>query len=149
MDIVLGRRWRYTRENGKTFQRELLIFLAWMSRWEADHDERVNDGKQTEYHFFADSTWQCIQMMVLGHFVVIEVWCIQRRMEVNPRVMNTDPVEHHFGNLRQMIGGSHSGLNCMSASQGGAKGGLAKQANYAPVGNNKCAEEWGSNKVKH
>ena len=56
VDIVLGRRWRYTRENGKTFQRELLIFLAWMSRWKADHDERVNDGTRTEYHFFADST---------------------------------------------------------------------------------------------
>ena len=110
VDIVLGRRGRYTRENGKTFQRELLIFLAWMSRWKADHDERVGDGKRTEYLFFADSTWQCIQMMVLGHVVVIEVWCIKRGMEVNPKAMNTDPVEHHFGNLRQMIGRSYSGL---------------------------------------
>ena len=88
-------------------------------------------------------------MMVLGHVDVIEVWCIQCGMEVNPRVMNTDPVEHHFGNLCQTIGGLHSGLICMSASQGDAKGGLAKAANCNPVSNNKCAEEWGSNKVKY
>ena len=56
-DIVLGRKGCYTRENGKSTQMKLLGFLAWMYRWKADHDERVGDGKRTEYHFFADSTW--------------------------------------------------------------------------------------------
>ena len=149
VEIVLGRHGDYTPKSGKAFQKELLEFLAWMSQWKLDHEGRVRKGRRTEFHFFADDTWRCIQMMVLGHVVVIEVWCLQRRMKVNPKVMNTDPVEHHFGNLRQMIAGSHAGFTSVSASQADTKYGLAKTANYNVVENNKCADGWGISKVKH
>ena len=67
-----------------------------------------------------------MQMLILSHVVVIEYWCIGKGMNVNPRVLNTDPVEHHFGNCRQMVGGSQAGLNVMGFDQGDTTSGLVR-----------------------
>ena len=99
IDIMNGRdNEYYSPENGRAYQEELLDTLTWFSKWKNDHDERVKNGDRTEYNFFAAETWNCIQMMLLGHVVIIQYWCIGKRMNINPRVLNTDPVEHHFGN---------------------------------------------------
>ena len=141
VDIMNGRDEYYSEVNGRSIQEELLTTLSWLTVWKQDHDQRVEDGINTIYNFFAPETWNCMQMLILSHVVVIEYWCIGKGMKVNPRVLNTDPVEHHFGNCRQMVGGSHAGLNVMGFDQGDTKSGLVKAANYNNVGNNKNANK--------
>ena len=141
VDIMNGRDEYYTSVNGRSIQEELLITLTWLTVWKNDHDTRVEEGVNTIYNFFAPETWNCIQMLILSHVVIIEYWCIGKCMSINPRVLNTDPVEHHFGNCRQMVGGSHAGLTVMGFDQGDTKAGLAKAVNYHNVGNNKHADE--------
>ena len=62
-------------------------------------------------------------------------------MRVNPRKMNTDPCEKHFGNTRQCVGGSRSGLNTEQFQISDARAGMAERANFAAIGNNRCSED--------
>ena len=82
-----------------------------------------------------------MQMLILSHVDIIEYWCIGKGMSINPRVLKTDPVEHHFGNYCQMVGGSQASLTVMDSDQGDTKSGLAKAVNYHNTGNNKNADK--------
>ena len=148
VDIMNGRGEYYCRKNGRNMQEKLLDHLYWLSNWKLDHDARVEKGERDEYNFFADETWKCMQMLLLSHVVLIHYWCIERDMSINPHVLNTDPVEHHFGNCRQMVGGSTQGLTVQQIGFGDTKTGLAKSANYHNVGNNRLAGQHHQKKNK-
>ena len=72
---------------------------------------------------------------------MIQYYSIERGFTIDPRTLNTDPVEHHFGNCRQMVGGSTSGLTAAAFSQADRKANLAKLAGYNAVGNCRGANE--------
>ena len=139
---------QYTPENGRAIQEELLKLLTWLTNWHNDHEEAVKQGMRTEYNFFADETWKCMQMLLLGHVSLIQLYCINRGMTIDPRAINTDPVEHHFGNGRQMVGGSTNSMTTSAWGHSDAKSGLAKTANYSNVGNNRHAEDHFNSKIK-
>ncbi|EJK60144.1 hypothetical protein THAOC_19553 [Thalassiosira oceanica] len=131
----------YTPENGQERQRALLNILLWFQKWKDDHDERVKNKTRTEWNFFADETWKCIQMLIMSHVILIQWYCIERGMKLSPRRMNTDPVENHFGNCRSSVGGSTQSLTTAQWGAGDAKAGLAEAANFAAIGNSRRASE--------
>lgn len=137
VDIMNGRNYNYTPENGCAVQRELLTTLAWFTKWKNKHDKLVAAGKRNEYNFLAAETWSTIQMMILSHVVLIELYCIRKKMVINPHRINTDPCEHHFGNGRQSIGGSTNGMTTAAWGNADCKSGLAKASQYNAVGNNR------------
>jgi hypothetical protein len=50
--------------------------FAWFSRWKELHDKRVREKHATEYIFFADETWFCIKLLLLGHITVMHIYCV-------------------------------------------------------------------------
>ena len=80
-----------------------------------------------------------MQILILLHVIIIEYWCIGTGMSINSHVLDTDPVDHHFGNCHQMVGGSHAGLTIIGFDRH-PKAGLVKASNYHDVGNNKHAD---------
>ena len=62
-------------------------------------------------------------------------------MKINPRRMNTDPCEKHFGNAYQCVVSSCTAMVTEQWGDVDVKSGLAERANYAAVGNNRCAED--------
>ena len=87
----------HTQENGLERQKKLLRFLEWMQKWKNDHNKRVKVKERAEWNFFADDTWNCIQMLVMSHLVLIQIYCIEKGMKLVPRKLNTDPCENYFG----------------------------------------------------
>lgn len=80
VDITNGRDGNYyTPQNGNAMQMKLLNILDWFSKWKKNHDDAVVSGDKTEFNFFADATWKCIQMLILSHVVMIELYCIKRK----------------------------------------------------------------------
>jgi hypothetical protein len=94
-----------TRSTVATFENAELIL-----DWRILHDRKLREKRASEYIFFADETWFCIKSLLLGHITAIEIFCIQNGEKINPRSMNTDTVEWHFGNARQMVGRSTNKL---------------------------------------
>ena len=131
----------HTKENGLERQRKLLQFLTWMQKWKNDHDERVKRKERAEWNFFADDTWNCIQMLVMSHLVLIQIYCIEKGMKLVPRKLNTDPCENYFGNGRQMVGGSTHAMTTSQWGHADAKAGLAEAANFAAIGNSKNSQD--------
>jgi hypothetical protein len=113
-----------------------LEILQWFSKWKALHDERLKAGDATEFNFFAKETWFCIRALLLGHVTAIQMYCTEKGEKINPRSMNTDAVELHFGNVRQMVGGSHNKITAAGFDSGDRKSSMCKASMYAPVGNN-------------
>ena len=107
--------------------------------WSNDHDKRVEARARTEWIFFANETWKCIQLLLLSHVCLIEFWCIGKGMTIHPRKLMTDPVEKHFGNGRQMVAGSRSGMTTSQWITADTHATLAVEANYAAIGNNSGA----------
>jgi len=108
----------------------------------------VDSAGRDEYNFFADENWKGMQMLFLSHVVLIQFWRIERNMKINPRVLNTDPVEHHFGNCRQMVGGSTAGLTVQQIGFGDTNAGLTGSVNYHNIGNNRLAGQHHQKKGK-
>ena len=52
-----------------------------------------------------------------------------------------DPCKNHFGNACQCMGGSCTAMITVQWGNADANSGLVEQANYAAVGNNRCAED--------
>jgi hypothetical protein len=124
-------------ENAVEQQTHLLQTLDWFSKWKALHNEMMREKRATEFIFFADKTLFCIKALLLGHVSAIDIFCAKNEERINPRTMNTDTVEWHFGNARQMVGRSTNKLT--AAGFGNAdkkKASTFNAANMAIVGNN-------------
>eukprot|EP00984_Skeletonema_dohrnii_P013632 scaffold5653_cov95-Skeletonema_dohrnii-CCMP3373.AAC.7 len=143
IDIMNGREGHYTPQNGLVMQEKLLAILDWFSKWKNDHDKRISDPddypdmkkSRTEYNFLAPITWDCLRNLILGHVFIIQYYCIERGFTIDPRTLNTDPVEQHFGNGRQFVGGSTHGLTARGWNHADQKAGLARMRGYGAVGN--------------
>ena len=59
----------YTLENAQQRQISLLEKLKWLSIWKSEHDKRVMDKVATEFNFFADETWFCIEALLLAQII--------------------------------------------------------------------------------
>ena len=88
-----------------------------------------------ECNCFAEKTWKCIQLLLLSHVCLIEFWCIDKGMTIHPRKLMTDPVEKHFGNGRQMVAGSRSGMTIHHWTKADHAM-LAVETNCVVIGNN-------------
>merc|ERR1711957_91926 len=93
IDICNGKHAEHTPENGLDRQHELLCILDWFSRWKQLHDERVEMEEADENNFFANETWKCIQSLIVAHVSIIQIYCIEKKEKINPRVINTDVVK--------------------------------------------------------
>ena len=100
---------------------------------------RAESETRTEWKTFADKTWKCIQLLLLSHVCLIEFWCIGKGVTIHPRKLMTDPVEKHFGNGRQIMAGSRSGMTTSQWTTADTHATLAVEANYAVIGNNSGA----------
>lgn len=136
-DICNGRSGPHTPENASERITVLLDVLKWFSDWKANHDERVRLRKATKYNFFADQTWFCIRALILANVAMIYTYCQVKKEKLDPRSLTTDPVEHFFGDARQMVGGSTSALNASQMNQAAHKAGAFNEARSNLVGNNK------------
>ena len=148
-DITNGKDEPHTPTNAVGRQQKLLDILKWFSNWKANHDGHLATKKATEYNFFADETWFCIRALILAHVCVIEIFCIQKKVSVNPKSMNTDTVEWTFGDERQMVGGSHNKLTALGFDRGDKKSNAFNAAKCRLVGNNKDGENFFQRKNKY
>ena len=140
IDVMNGRdRKYYTPENGQSTQEEMLDFLSWFTRWSDDQDMRVESGTRTEWIYFADKIWKCIQVLLLSRVCLIEFWCIGKGMTIYPRKLLTGPVEKHFGNGRQIMAGSRSGMTTSQWTTADTHATLAVEDNYTAIDNNSGA----------
>jgi hypothetical protein len=92
VDICNGRHGPHSPDNPVMQQTRLLDTLVWFSRWKELHDERVR-VKPTEYNFFANKTWFCINSLLLAHITVIQLYSVMKGESISPGSMNTDTVE--------------------------------------------------------
>ena len=97
VDICNGRRGPHSPTNAIQRQTSLLETLAWFSRWKELHDKRVKDKHATKYIFFANETWFCIKLLLLGHVAVMHIYCVIKGKSISPWTMNTDMLERFFG----------------------------------------------------
>ena len=148
-DITNGKDGPHTPTNARERQQKLLAILKWFSIWKSNHDGRLAKEKATEYNFFAEETWFCIRALTLAHVCVIEIFCINKNVCVNPRSMNTDTVEWTFGDERQMVGGSHNKLTALGFDRGDKKSNAFNAAKCRLVGNNKNGENFFQRKRKY
>ena len=136
-DICNGRHERHTPANAVERQHNLLRILDWFSKWKSIHDERVAAKEATEYNFFAEETWGCIQALVLAHVAIIQLHCVEKKVAINPRVINTDVVEWFFGDARSMVGGATNKLRAKAANAADRKASAFNRGRHGVVGNNK------------
>lgn len=148
VDICNGRDGPHTPENGLERQHKLLSILKWFSQWKARHDKEVASGKKTDFNFFAAETWKCIQLLILSHVEMIQIYCIDQNLKINPRKTNTDPVEWHFGAARQQKGGSTSSLTMQQFDDAAFLSSVSNAAKYNIVGNNKSGAPENCSKTK-
>ncbi len=73
---------------------------------------------------------------MLGHVSAIDIFCTKNGERINPRTMNTDTVEWHFGNARQMVGRSTNKLTAAGFDNADKKASTFNAANMAIDGNN-------------
>jgi hypothetical protein len=71
-----------------------------------------------------------------GSFAAIDIFCAKNGERINPWTMNTNTVEWHFGNARQMVGGSTNKLTAAGFDNANKKASTFNAANMAIVGNN-------------
>jgi hypothetical protein len=79
---------------------------------------------------------------LLGHVTAIDIFCAKDGERIDPRTMNTDTVEWHFGNARQMVGGSANKLTAAGFDNANKKASTFSTANMAIVGNNSLGGEY-------
>ena len=90
-----------------------------------------------EYNYFAEETWGCIQALVLAHVAIIQLHCVEKNVEINPRVINTDAIEWFFGDARSMVGGATNKLRAKDANAADRKASAFNRGRHGAVGNNK------------
>jgi hypothetical protein len=135
VDICNGRDRPHCPENAVEQQTHLLQTQDWFSKRKALHNEMVREKKATESIFFADETWFCIKALMLGHVSAIDIFCAKNGENINPWTMNTNTVEWHFGNARQMVDGSTNKLTAAGFDNANKKASTFNAANMAIVGN--------------
>ena len=96
----------------------------------------MSKKRAPKYNLFADETRFCIKSLLFGHITAIEIFCIKNGGKINQRTMNTDTVEWHFGNARQMVGGSTNTLTAAGFDNADKKASTFNAANMVIVGNN-------------
>jgi hypothetical protein len=136
VDICNGRDGPHCPENATEQQMRLLQTLDWFLKWKALHDEMVREKRATEFIFFADETWFRIKALLFGHVSAIDIFCTKNGERINPRRMNTNTVERHFGNARQMVGRSTNKLTAAGFDNANKEARTFNAANMAIVGNN-------------
>jgi hypothetical protein len=140
VDLCNGKIGPNTPANAVEWQMRLLSILEYFSRWKSKHDEQVFAGLATKYNFFADETWFCIRSLLLSHVTAIQIYCVENSKSINPRTMNTDMVEWHFGNSRQMVPGSSNMLTAAGWVNAARKTSAFNASKMALVGNNSSGE---------
>ena len=141
MDICNGKSGAHSPENAVERQTQLLSTLNWFSKWKKAHDTRVLAEDATEFNFFADETWFCIKALLLAHVGAIQIYCVEKRVSINPKTMNTDAVEWFFGDVRQFIPGSTNKVNAKGMSHGATKSSACSRGRHIVHGNNKKAAD--------
>ena len=89
------------------------------------------------HNFFANETWKCIQSLILAHVSIIQIYCIEKKEKINPRVINTDIVEWFFGDARSMCGGATNKLRAKCTNAADRMAGAFTRGRHGVVGNNK------------
>jgi hypothetical protein len=130
----------HTPANASKRQTILLKALDFFCRWKELHDENVERGEATAFNFFADETWFCINALLLSHITAIQIYCVEGGKSINPRTMNTDTVEWHFADARQMVGGSTNQLTAGAFDDADKKASTFNAAKFALRGNNKTGD---------
>ena len=136
VDICNGRDGLHCPDNAVEQQMRLFQTLDWFLNWKALHNEMVREKRATGFIFFADKTWFCIKALLIGHVTAIDIFCAKNGERINSQTMNTDTVEWHFGNARQMVGGSTNKLTAAGFDNANKKASTFNAANMAIVGNN-------------
>ena len=149
VDICNGRSGPHSPENALARQSQLLETLNWFSNWRVLHEKMMSEKQASEYNSFANETWFCIKSLLLGHVTAIEIFCVRKGKKINPRAMNTDTVEWHFGNARQMVGGSTNKLTAAGFDNADKKASTFNMANMAIVGNNSSGANMFASKKKY
>ncbi len=131
VDICNGRSGPHSAENALNRQTQLLETLNLFSNWRILHEKMLSNKRASEYIFL-----QTRLGFVSGHVTAIKIFCVGNGKKINPRSMNTDTVEWHFGNARQMVGGSTNKLTAAGFDNADKKASTFNMANMAIVGNN-------------
>ena len=97
----------------------------------------MEKGQATEDIFVANETWFCICSLLLAHAGAIQIYCVQKGEQINPKSMNTDTVEWNFGDIRIMQGGRTNKLNASAMKRGAKKANAFNAAKCHLTGNNK------------
>lgn len=66
---------------------------------------------------------------------------IDEKYEINPRAINTDCVEWHFGDGRQRVGGSTSKMTALQWDYADFHAGLSNAATMKMLGNNSSGQD--------
>ena len=148
-DICNGRNGPHTPENAEERQTKLLDILSWFAEWKELHDERVAKEEATEYNFFADETYFCIQALILAQVGAIQLYCVEKGLSVAPRTMNTDVVEWHFGDVRSFIGGSTNKITAKGYDHGDFKAMACNAAKHSLRGNNASGDGMFGRQKRH
>ena len=97
--------------------------------------------------FCERETWFCIKSLLLGHVVVMHIYCVIKGESISPWTMNTDTVECFFGDARQMVGGSTNKLTAAGFNRADKKASKFNAAKFSLVGNNSTGDNiFGRNK---
>ena len=86
-------------------------------------------------------TWNCIQALILAHVGMIQIYCIEKKQSLNPRVVNTDVVEWFFGDARSMVGGATNRLGVRGFDAADRKSSAFNRGRHGVVGNNKSGKD--------
>ena len=73
----------------------------------------------------------------MAHVSIIQIYCIEKKEKINPRVINTDVVEWFFGDARSMCGGATNKLRAKCANAADRMAGAFTRGRHGVVGNNK------------
>ena len=130
----------HTPANASERQTILLKSLEYFNRWKELHVTNLEREEATAFNFFADETWFCINNLLLSHVTAIQIYCVEGGESINPRTMNTDTVEWHFADARQMVGGSTNKLTSGGFDDADKKASTFNAAKFALGGNNKTGD---------
>ena len=69
--------WSYQRQKQQTASSG-----EWFSEWKTKHNGEVKRGEKIKFNFVAPETWKCIQILLLSHDVMIQLFCIYEKYEI-------------------------------------------------------------------
>ena len=77
----------------------------------------------------------------MAHVCIIQVYCIEKKATIKPRVINTDVVEWFFCDTTSMVGGSTNKLHTKAANVADRKVVTFNRGKHGVLGNNKSGED--------